>query len=455
MKTLKLFNVTVALASILFASTAFSQDAKTLNELLDMIESSAISETAEARKREADFVRDQRRQSQLLKQARDTDAAEERRSDRLEKTIRDNDIQIAKLREQKDKRLGSLKELIGHLTGAAGDIRAKLEQSIVSAQYTGRTEFLSELIDKMSSDTRLPSIEEIEQLWFEHKREMIESSKIVKFNRNVLMADGQQAEMEVVRIGTYNLLSDGKYLEYSPETGLVSELARQPSGYSGGAEDLQSADSGFTKVGIDPSGPLGGGLLKALINTPTLYERWQFGGIVGLIITIVFFIAIILAITRFVILSGVASKVKSQLRSQQANENNPLGRVLKVADENATLDAESLELKLHEAVLRERPKIESGLNYLKVISMVAPLMGLLGTVTGMIITFQMITLFGAGDPKAMAGGISQAVITTVLGLVVAIPTVLMHTLVNSKAQKILHVLEEQSAGIVAGSLESK
>ena len=230
MKTLKLFNVTVALASILFASTAFSQDAKTLNELLDMIESSAISETAEARKREADFVRDQRRQSQLLKQARDTEAAEERRSDRLEKTIRDNDIQIAKLREQKDKRLGSLKELFGHLTGAAGDIRAKLEQSIVSAQYTGRTEFLSELIDKMSSDTRLPSIEEIEQLWFEHKREMIESSKIVKFNRNVLMADGQQAEMEVVRIGTYNLLSDGKYLEYSPETGLVSELARQPSG---------------------------------------------------------------------------------------------------------------------------------------------------------------------------------------------------------------------------------
>ena len=161
MKTLKLFNVTVALASILFASTAFSQDAKTLNELLDMIESSAISETAEARKREADFVRDQRRQSQLLKQARDTEAAEERRSDRLEKTIRDNDIQIAKLREQKDKRLGSLKELFGHLTGAAGDIRAKLEQSIVSAQYTGRTEFLSELIDKMSSDTRLPSIEAV------------------------------------------------------------------------------------------------------------------------------------------------------------------------------------------------------------------------------------------------------------------------------------------------------
>ena len=106
-------------------------------------------------------------------------------------------------------------------------------------------------------------------------------------------------------------------------------------------------------------------------------------------------------------------------------------------------------------MLKERPGIESGLNLLKVISMVAPLMGLLGTVTGMIITFQMITLFGAGDPKAMAGGISQALITTVLGLVVAIPTVLMHTLVNGKAQRILHVLEEQSAGIVAGSVEGR
>jgi len=443
------------IAAAAMSMPAMAQDAKSLSELLDMIQSSKIAESKEYRDREAAFKRDQRQQATELTNAKNSKTAEERRSDRLEQTIRDNDQVLAGLREQRDKRLGSLKELFGHLTGAAGDIRANLDQSIVSAQIPGRTEFLDSLIEKMSSDTRLPSIEDIEKLWYEQQREMVESARIVKFNRTVLRANGEQEEMEVVRVGTYNLLSDGMYLEYSTENGLVSELARQPSAHQGSAEDLQEATSGFTKVGLDPTGPLGGGLLRALINTPTLVERWHFGGIVGYVITAVFAVAIGLAIWRFVVLSGMSSKVTSQLKSGTATGDNPLGRVLKVAADNPGLDPESLELKLHEAVLKERPEIESGLNLLKIISMVAPLLGLLGTVTGMIITFQMITLFGAGDPKAMAGGISQALITTVLGLVVAIPTVLMHTLVNGKAQRILHVLEEQSAGIVAGSVEGK
>lgn len=452
-KIVRIFATFVATAVI--SVPALAQDAKSLDELLQMIESSSISESADSKGREAAFKSDQRKQGQLLKNAQNTKVREERRSDRLEQKIRDNDIQIAKLREQRDKRLGSLKELFGHLTGAAGDIRANLNQSIVSSQIPGRTEFLDELIAKMSSDTRLPSIQDIEKLWYEQQREMVESSRIVKFNRSVLLADGTQKEMEVVRVGTYNLVADGMYLEYSPESGLVSELARQPSSHQSSAADLQQATSGFTNMGLDPSGPLGGGLLRALINTPTLVERWHFGGIVGYVITAVFVFAIILAAWRFVVLMGMSSKVSAQLQSDTSDASNPLGRVLQVAADNPGLDPESLELKLHEAVLKERPEIESGLNLLKVISMVAPLMGLLGTVTGMIITFQMITLFGAGDPKAMAGGISQALITTVLGLVVAIPTVLMHTLVNGKAQRILHVLEEQSAGIVAGSVEGR
>jgi biopolymer transport protein ExbB len=454
MKFVKVCAAFIAAASI--SMPALAQDAKTLDELLQMIQSSKISESAEYRQREANFKRDQRKQASELSQAKQSKAAEERRSDRLEQNIRDNDIQLAALREQRDKRLGSLKELFGHLTGAAGDIRANLTQSIVSAQIAGRTEFLDELIEKMSSDTRLPSILDIEKLWYEQQREMVESGRVVKFNRTVLRADGSQEEMEVVRVGTYNRLADGMYLEYSPENGLVSELARQPSGHQGGATDLQAADDGFTKVGLDPTGPLGGGLLRALINTPTLIERWHFGGIVGYVITSVFVVAILLAVWRFIFLQGVSSKVSAQLKAPgTANIDNPLGRVLAVSQANPGLDAESLELKLHEAVLKERPSIESGLSLLKIIAMVAPLLGLLGTVTGMIITFQMITLFGAGDPKAMAGGISQALITTVLGLVVAIPTVLMHTLVNGKAQRILHVLEEQSAGIVAGSVEGR
>ncbi len=456
MKTHAITLCAALLSSALLSSAAVAQDAKSLEQLLQMIQDSKISETKDYKQRQADFNSDKKDQTRLLQKAEDQRTSEERRSDRLEQNIRDNEQKIAALRAQLDKRLGSLKELFGHLTGAAGDIRENLRQSVVSAQIPGRTEFLDELIEKMSSDTRLPSIEDIEKLWYEQQREMVESGRIVKFTRTVTLASGEQQQMEVVRVGTYNLLASGMYLEYNTGTGSVSELPRQPAGkHQSSADELQVASSGFTKVGLDPTGPLGGGLLRALINTPTLIERWHFGGIVGYVITGVFAFAILLALWRFFVLFSMSSGVSSQLKTSAPNLKNPLGRVLQVAQDNPKLDPESLELKLHEAVLKERPAIESGLNLLKIIAMVAPLLGLLGTVTGMIITFQMITLFGAGDPKAMAGGISQALITTVLGLVVAIPTVLMHTLVNGKAQRILHVLEEQSAGIVADSVEVK
>jgi len=95
------------------------------------------------------------------------------------------------------------------------------------------------------------------------------------------------------------------------------------------------------------------------------------------------------------------------------------------------------------------------LMFLKIIAVVAPLLGLLGTVTGMIITFQAITLFGTGDPKLMAGGISTALVTTVQGLCVAIPTVLLHTLVASRARRLNQILEEQAAGMVAVQSERR
>ena len=160
------------------------------------------------------------------------------------------------------------------------------------------------------------------------------------------------------------------------------------------------------------------------------------------------------AIWRLLVLSMMSSKVSSQLKSSTANTNNPLGRVLKLHEDNPNMDTETLELKLSEQILKETPSIENSLTLLKIISAVAPLMGLLGTVVGMIITFQAITIFGAGDPKAMAGGISGALVTTVLGLLVAIPTVLLHTIVNGRAQRIIHILNEQSTGLIAEHTEA-
>ncbi len=443
------------IACVLAATSAWGEDkAKTLDELLRLVQSAKVNESREHSQREAEFRKAKDQQAQLLSNAKGIKAAEERRSDQLEKSFADNELRVEVLRTQLDKRLGTLKELFGHLTSAAGDARASLEQSVVSVQYPGRTAFLDELIAKMSSNTKLPSLAEIERLWYEINREMVASGQVVKFPAEVITVDGEQVTKEVVRIGVFNLVADGQYLGYTPTTGVLAELARQPRALTGGAADLQTATEGFTRVGIDPTGPSGGGLLNALIDTPTLVEKWHQGAEVGYIITGVGLFAIALALWRFMVLLGVSRKVNAQLNSAEASADNPLGRVLKVAEAHPGSDAESTELRLHEAVLKERPAIETGLNLLKIIAMVAPLLGLLGTVTGMIVVFQQITIFGAGDPKMMAGGISQALVTTVLGLVVAIPTVLMHTFVNGYAQRVLHILEEQSAGIVARKVES-
>jgi biopolymer transport protein ExbB len=447
----------IAAGTLAFAASAQdSQQAASLPELLRMVQQSKVSESREHQQREAQFKKNKANQAGELRKAEQTKAAEEARSARLEAQYDQQEVLVKAKREQLEERLGSLKELFGHLTSTAGDLRSNIDSSIVSAQLPDRTEFLSELIDKMNSETKLPTIGEIEKLWYEIQRETIESGRVVKFNAEVADSSGNTTTSEVVRIGNYNLVSNGKYLSYDSDTGSISILARQPeSKHTSGAAALQNASVGFTRVGIDPTGPAGGNLLKALINLPGLKERIEQGGIVGKVIIAVGIVGVLIAIWRFFVLAGIGGKIRSQLKANRANPNNPLGRILKVAEDNPGIDGESLELKLEEAILKERPNIENYLQLIKIISMVAPLLGLLGTVVGMIITFQAITVFGAGDPKAMAGGISGALVTTVLGLCVAIPTVLLHTLLNSKAKSVVHILEEQSAGLIAEKAERK
>merc|ERR1712138_224 len=131
------------------------------------------------------------------------------------------------------------------------------------------------------------------------------------------------------------------------------------------------------------------------------------------------------------------------------------GRILKVYQANKGTDAENLELKLDEAILRELPKIDSGINVIKIFAAIAPLLGLLGTVLGMIATFQTITLFGTGDPRMMAGSISMALVTTAQGIIAALPLILTHSIVASKSKSIVHILDEQTAGIIAAHAESE
>jgi len=432
-------------------NTAFAAQAVSMEELLQQVKSGRVKDAAENEKRIAEFQRDRARQQQLLADARAEQARQEQRSQELEDTFEANDVQIIDLERALQDRLGDLKELFGVLQQAAGDARGNFQDSLTQIQFPDRTEWMTAFAQKMGQTNRMPSMEEIERIWFELQRQMTESAKVLKLTVPVISAQGEEEEREVVRVGMFNVISGDKYLEYIPETGRLVELQRQPqSRYTSRAEDLSNATSGLQSFGIDPTR---GQLLGLLVQSPSLTERIAQGQEVGYTIIVLGVIGVLIAIWRLLALTATAAKCNSQAKNLEKPGNNPLGRVIQVAHDNPNVDVEGLELKLGEAILKETPKFTAWLQFLKIISVVAPLLGLLGTVTGMIITFQAITLYGAGDPKLMAGGISTALVTTVLGLVVAIPMVFLHTLVQSRAKRLTQILQEEAAGMLSERAE--
>ena len=444
----------IVATGLLGFGVAQAQDApaNTMGELLQQIERGQARDSQEARQREADFARRRNEQQSLLNQARAERARQERNSARLEQLFEDNQAKIVAARDALDERLGALKELFGVLQTVSGDTQARFKESLTDIQFPDRTDFLVELGSKMAGASELASIEDMERLWFELQRELTESGRNVRFNYDITTAEGEIINTEVVRVGVFNIVFEDGFLQFDSTTGNVSELQRQPeqSRFTNSAGDMIDATESPVTFGVDVTR---GGILALLVESPTIGERVNQGGIVGYCIIALGIIGLLIAIWRWIGLSTAGRKVASQLKRDTASTDNPLGRVLAAYEANQNADTETIELKLSEAALKEMPELTKGLLFIKVISVVAPLMGLLGTVTGMIKTFQVITLYGAGDPKMMAGGISQALMTTVLGLVVAIPMVLIHTLVSGQSRKIINILHSQSAGIVASHSE--
>ena len=447
MKIIKIF-AAAALVATAFTGVASAQEAQSLDQLLRQVQQGAANDQREARARLQEFQRNQAEQQRLLQQARSERTALERRGEELEALFDTNNQEIAVRTAELDERLGSLKELFGVLQQVSGDTLSVFRGSLTSLQYPEREQFLIDLGNKMSSTTTLASIEDIERLWYEIQREMTESGNIARFSTDVSDTEGNTSQVAVVRVGSFNLITDGKYLEFTPSTGSVAEYPRQPKGrYTSTTSSLFNASSGVTRVGIDPTR---GGILALEIEQPTILERIQQGAEIGYIIIALGALGLLIALFLFFSLTSASSKVSAQLKDpSNPKSNNPLGRVLATYDANRSVDTETVELKLSEAVLKETPALTRGLLFLKVIAAVAPLAGLLGTVTGMIKTFQVITLYGAGDPQLMAGGISQALMTTVLGLCVAIPMILLHTFLNGRSKRVLSILQEQSAGLIA------
>ena len=446
----------VALVSLALTGPVAAQDDElTLDQLLQFVAQGSATDNALEAERLQRFEGAQDQQEQLLQDGRNQQASEEARSERLETTFEENELLIADVTAQLDARLGSLRELFGVLQQVAGDARANFQNSFTNVEYPARSQFLTDLAAKMGSSSQLASIEEIERLWFELQREATEQGKVKRIpNYRVITANGEESFEDVIRIGTFNVIADGRYLSHNPDTNTLSELQRQPEGgrFVGSTGDLVDAPagSGVVRFGLDPTS---GVILSALVQTPNLRERIGQGGIVGYVIISLGILGVLLSLERLISLTLAGRRVKAQLKNDTPSDKNALGRVLLVHQNNLNADTETLELKLGEAILKETPALQRGILFIKVISVVAPLLGLLGTVTGMINTFQAITLFGTGDPKTMAGGISQALVTTVLGLTVAIPTVLLHTIVSGRSKTITQILQEQTAGIVADQSE--
>ena len=423
-----------------------------LDMLLELVKEGKSKEQAENDRREDEFISARNRQGEILAAEQRELARQERIADELEEVFIANQEKLRIAEEAYLKQLGSLNELFGHMQSISTDSRVTFETSLTAAEFGKEREtFLGDLTSKMGESTELPTILEIERVWYEIMREMKATGEVVRFNTNVINVDGSQAECDVVRIGVYNAVCGSSYLEYVPSKGQYQFLARQPAGrYTGSASRVSNADaaSGYVSFSVDPSGPSGGALLANLIQNPSLLERINQGGLIGYIILLIGGITLLFAIYKYVSLFLLGRAVDEQLTSSSYGDN-PLGRVLSVGETHMKDAIDRLELKLAESIMAERPAIERGISFVKIVSVVAPLAGLLGTVTGMIITFQQITLFGTGDPKIMAGGISQALVTTVLGLVVAIPTTLAHSFLQSSARSVVDVLEEQATGIVA------
>jgi biopolymer transport protein ExbB len=443
----KLINFVLLAASMTTGFVATTQ-ANQLDDLLKQVKADRVSEAKLDKKREAEFLSARADKSALLTKATKELANQNARNKRLTKEYAANEILLAQKSLELDNATGTLGEMFGVSRAAAANAFGQISSSIVSAEFPNR----GETLNRIANAKEIPSISDLEELWFALQTEMTESGKISQFSVDVTNLDGTKATETITRIGTFNLVSANGYLTYNDEVNQVQPLPKQPDGYiTGKASSFFANNSGYSPVYIDPSR---GAILSLETRKKTLEQFFHEGKQVGYAITVLLIIGLLIALERMIVLGGMSSKIKAQEKNlDKPNENNPLGRLLKVFYDNQSVDAETLELKLDEAILRETPKVDRGVNLIKMFAAIAPLMGLLGTVIGMIMTFQTIMLFGTGDPKIMAGNISLALVTTALGLICALPLILIHSIVAGKSKSVLQKLDEQSAGLIAAIAE--
>jgi biopolymer transport protein ExbB len=415
-----------------------------LDLLVESVKTTASIRAKEDRARLNKFLSDKNKQQALLDNMKYRLTLEERRSERLTKEYEDNDSQLSDLEEQLTLKLGSFGELFGIVRQTAGESKGQFMLSLTNIEFPERIEFLGDLAERKSLD--LPTTEELERLWYEILNELNQSGKVKSYNADILTKSGELVNQDVMRIGVFNSVSNGDYLNLVAEQNLLEYLAKQPErSIRRSVKKLQNSGD-YREVFIDPTR---GSLLTKLIDRDTWLERINAGGFVGYVIIIILILGLTMGVLRFKFLDEESKSINKELETNNFSEDSILGKLNSIYSKYSGNNPEDLESQLEDILAKATPPLEKNLSVIKLLAAVAPLLGLLGTVIGMIETFQAITLFGTGDPKLMAGGISQALVTTMLGLIAAVPLLFVHNILDSRSRAISQIYEEQAIGLLA------
>ncbi len=427
-----------------FSSASANTSSSSFDELLQTVKQQTQNELLKENVRIKKFIKEKQQQQELFSAAQKQLQVLKKQSKQFSETIDANEKKLAESEQVLKLKLGDLGELFGAVRQASGELKADFSRSLVTVQYPQRLAFL----DQLAQSKTLPDVKTLEQLWFYMLQEIGETGETRVFSSDVFNNDGLLQSQQVTRIGAYAMLANGLYLQHDHKTNALHHLQKQPPArYSSAAQNFSDSDDSLAVITIDPTH---GQLFNLLTLKPTLMQRVNQGGVVGYIILALGAIGLLIALFRFYCLNLVASKINRQIKNiDQPSDENPLGRIALVYHKYKDEPLNEREIALQEAMIKEAPAIERYNGLIKLLAAVSPLLGLLGTVIGMIITFQTITLFGTSDPKLMAGGISTALVTTVLGLSVAIPLLFAHTFIVAKSRRILDVIEHQSVGLIA------
>jgi biopolymer transport protein ExbB len=426
--------------------------------LADLERSAAQMRDREAaiwKEREASQRTEVQKQEQLANDAVARRNRADARTKALDAEWTENEARIAELKDLLHQREGNLGELFGVTRQIAGDAATVLQQSMLSAQYTAPDgqEPRDEFMRRIAAAKALPSIVELERMWFELHREMTETSKVERFNANVKQLDGTAQPAVVTRVGPFTATANGQYLRYDSASRSVTVLPRSlPPSFMKLARDLEEPTEGFVTAVVDPAR---GALIGMFADRPNVVERIQHGEAVNYVIIAVGAIGVLVSLFQYIYLVIAQMRVNAQLRNlSQPSAANPLGRLLLAmkTEEGSDDSAEIIELKLSEAVLKEVPRLQRFQSFLRLAVAAGPLLGLVGTVIGMIITFHAITASGSSDPKLMAHGIGAAMIATVLGLGIAIPLLFLNQGMTALSNGVTRILDEQSQALLADEL---